>query len=412
MSVVSDLQESQQLTPVAQYDVIVVGAGPYGLTTAAHLLAKGLNVAVFGKPMELWARHMPPGMYLRSHWWATSLSDPQKKYTFARYLKMKNINNPYPVPIQLFLDYALWFQRNAVPNVDETYVTSVKRQNERFIVTLEDGRVVQATSVVMAIGVYYFGRWPQEFRGFSKDLVSHAFDNGDFSGFEGKKIMVVGGGQSAVEYSALLLEEGKAADVHLVVRRAINWLPRDRHNERTLWEKIQAPSAGIAPGWENWVLEYIPYLFYRFAQDRKDRFISSNYQAAASHWLRERVLGEGKVKVHEHTTIKELTERDGKLDVSLSDGQQVQIDHLLLSTGYEVKMKNLSMIDPSLLVQIKEDQQIPVLSHWFESSVPGLFFIGLSSVRAFGPLYRFVVGAKAAGKRAAAGAARYVAQHK
>ncbi|GCE17393.1 NAD(P)-binding domain-containing protein [Dictyobacter kobayashii] len=412
MSVVSDLQESQQSTPVAQYDVIVVGAGPYGLTTAAHLIGKGLNVAVFGKPMELWTKHMPAGMYLRSHWWATNLSDPQKKYSFARYLKMKNIHNPYPVPQKLFLDYAFWFQKNAVPNVDETYVTSVKRQNERFIVTLEDGRVLQATSVVMAIGVYYFCRRPEEFSGFSKELVSHAFDNGDYSNFKDKNILVLGGGQSAVEYSALLLEDGGAADVHLVARRPINWLPRDRHDERSLWEKIQAPSAGIAPGWENWVLEYIPYLFHRFPQERKDRFIKSHYNAAASDWLRERVLGEGKVKVHERTTIKELKEQDGKLDVLLSDGQRLQVDHLLLGTGYEVTVKNLSMIDPGLLSQIQTDQNIPILNNWFESSVPGLYFIGLSSVRTFGPLYRFVVGAKAAGKRVAAGAARYVARQR
>ncbi|GCE25374.1 hypothetical protein KDA_08580 [Dictyobacter alpinus] len=410
MSVVSDQKEAQQSTPVTQYDVIVVGAGPYGLTTAAHLIGKGLNVAIFGKPMELWAKHMPQGMYLRSHWWATSLSDPQKKYSFARYLKMKHIHNPYPVPIKLFLDYAFWFQKNAVPNVDETYVTSVQRENGRFIVTLEDGRVAQAKSVIMAVGVYYFSRRPAEFNGFPQELVSHSFDHGDYSQFKDKKMMIVGCGQCAVEYAALLLEDGQAAEVHLVARRKINWLGRDRHDERSLWEKIQAPSAGIAPGWENWVLEYMPYLFYRFAQPKKDRFINSNYQAAASDWLRDRVLG--KVNIHEHTTIKEMKEQDNKLTVRLSDDQQLQIDHVLLGTGYEVKAQNLTMIDPTLLEQIQTDNNIPVLNHWFESSVPGLYFIGLSSVRAFGPLYRFVVGAKAAGKRVAAGAARYVAHQK
>lgn len=410
MRVVSDLKKSQQAKSGSQYDVIVVGAGPYGLTTAAHLIGKGLNVAVFGKPMELWRNHMPKGMYLRSHWWATNLSDPQQKYTFARYFKMKSLAEPYPVPISVFLDYALWFQKNAVPDVDETYVTSVERQNERFVVTLEDGRVVQATSVVMAVGVYYFCKRPDEYSGFPKELVSHAFDHGDYSQFKGKRVLVIGGGQSAVEYSALLLEDGEATDVHLVCRRSINWLARDRSDERSLWEQLSAPNSGIAPGWKNWVLEYIPYLFYRFPQVRKDRFMRSHFNAAASDWLRDRVLG--KVDVNEKTSIIEMKEQDNGLAVSLSNGKTLQVDHVLLGTGYEVRLPYLSMLAPALASQIRVDQDIPLLNPWFESSVPGLYFTGLSTVRTFGPLYRFVVGTKAAGKRVASAAARHIAHQK
>src|SRR5205823_5417519 len=65
------------------YDVAVVGAGPYGLSTAAHLLGQGLRVAVFGRTLEMWREHMPGGMLLRSHWWATNLSDPRHAYGFA-----------------------------------------------------------------------------------------------------------------------------------------------------------------------------------------------------------------------------------------------------------------------------------------------------------------------------------------
>jgi FAD-dependent urate hydroxylase len=409
MSTVSDLQTSQQSTTVATYDAVVIGAGPYGLTSAAHLIGKGLRVGVFGKPMELWRNHMPSGMYLRSHWWATNLSDPQKKYSFERYFQLNKMARPYPVPMSLFLDYALWFQKNAVPDVDETYVSSVERQNGWFVVTLEDGRVVHTAAVVMAIGVYYYTKRPEEYSGFPKEFVSHAFDHSDYSQFKGKRLLVIGGGQSAVEYAALLLEDGEVTNVHLVARHAINWLGRDRSDERSLLEKIVAPNAGIAPGWRNWALEYLPYLFQRFPQPRKDRYIRSNYQAAAADWLRERVLG--KVHLHESTSIKEMLVHDNCVDVELSDGQKLQVDHVLLGTGYEVHLTNLRMLHPSLAKQIQVDQDIPILNASFESSVPGLYFLGLSAVRSFGPLYRFVVGAKASGIRVASAAARYV-RHK
>jgi cation diffusion facilitator CzcD-associated flavoprotein CzcO len=409
VSVASDIQKSEQENSVAQYDVVVVGAGPYGLTAAAHLKGQGLRVASFGRPLELWLKHMPRGMNLRSHWWATNLSDPGKKYSFDRFFKLKGYKKVHPLPASIFIEYALWFQQQAVPEVDETYVSSIERENGHFTLTLEDGRIVNATAVVMAIGLYYYANRPAEFANFSPDLVSHSFEHGgDFGKFKGQTIVVVGGGQSAVENSALLHEGG--ANVHLVVRRSISWLEPDRSAERSLIEKLRAPEAGIAPGWKNWILEYLPYLFYRFPQVRKDRYLKNNYAAAASDWLLGRVPG--KVHLHEHQKIEKIEEKDGGAEVTLSDGQKIQADHIMLATGYQVNLERLNMLASSLRAQIQADNNIPILNPWFESSVPGLYFIGLSSIRAFGPLYRFVVGTRAASQRVAAGVARYVARRK
>jgi thioredoxin reductase len=408
MSVVSDKEQLHQSTSIATYDVVVVGAGPYGLTVAAQMMGRGLKVAIFGKTLELWREHMPGGMKLRSHWWATNLSDPKKLYSFDRYFKEMGLQKCYPVPAEIFVDYALWFQKHAVPNVDETYVASVERDGKRFLVTLEDGRQIQCSSVVMAIGLYYYANQPAEYAGFPPELVSHSFEHKDFSRFNGKKLLVIGGGQSAVEYTALLLEAG--ASVHLVSRRPIHWLAPDRAHERSLWEKIKAPDSGIAPGWKNWILEYVPYLFYLFPQDKKDRYIRNHYNAAASDWLRNRVIG--KASLHEGQKIQKMTASEGSeggMDVALNNGEQFHVDHVMLATGYEVNLDRLYMIAPSLRSEIQTDGHIPVLSHWFESSVPGLYFIGLTSLRSFGPLFRFVVGAKSAGERVAAAVARRMA---
>jgi FAD-dependent urate hydroxylase len=396
VGLVTSISRSQQFLPPTPYDAVVVGAGPYGLSTAAHLIGRGLRVAVFGKTMELWRNHMPKGMLLRSHWWASNLSDPRRQYGFERFFKESKYHKCFPVPIEAFIDYALWFQQRAVPEVDETYVSSIERANDRFLLTLNDGRKVQSAAVVMATGLYSYANRPREYSHLPPGLVSHSCDHNDVSRFKGQQILVIGGGQSAIEYAALLYEAG--ANVHVVTRRPILWFAPDRTSERSIFEKIAAPNNSIAPGWENWILEHVPYLFYRFPQPSKDSY-NSNYVPGATSWLRKRVIG--KAALHEGCLVLKIEAVDGKVDVTLSDGKKVRADHVLLATGYKVDVNALKMVHPALLAEIKTDMAVPVLSHRFESSVPGLYFVGLTSFRAFGLLYRFVVGCDATARRVA-----------
>ncbi len=389
------------MSPPAAYDAVVVGAGPYGLSTAAHLRGRGLKVAVFGKPLGMWREHMPRRMLLRSHWWATNLSDPDREFGFARFCQESKSKNDYPIPLEVFVEYGLWFQQRAVPEVDETFVSSIARQGNQFHLTLADGREVQSKAVVMAIGPHPYANRLPECNGLRDGLVSHSSDHNDFGRFKGQDVIVIGGGQSAIEYAALLHEAGAA--VQVIARRRILWLPPDRANVRTLRERIVAPNASIAPGWSNWVLDHMPYLFYKFPQEWKDSY-NSNYESGATDWLRTRVIG--KVTLHESRTVTRWNAVDGKLDVTLSDGARVQADHVLLATGYRVDLTKLTMLHPSLRAQVRTDRAIPILSGRFESSVPGLYFVGLTSLRAFGPLYRFVAGCGAAARRVAGAIAR------
>lgn len=383
------------------FDVVVVGAGPYGLSAAAHLLRRGLRVGVFGKTLEMWRHHMPKGMLLRSHWWATNLSDPHQDHGFGRFLGEANHEKHYPLPAQTFIDYGLWFQQRVVPDVDETYVTSIARQDGRFLITLEDGREVECRQVVMAIGVRHYAHRPESFSTLPAGLVSHSSDHKDFDPFNGQDVVVIGGGQSAIEYAALLHEAGAA--VQVVPRRPVVWLAPDRSNTRSTLERILAPDAGIAPGWINWLWDRKPFLFYRFSQRWKDSY-NAMYHSGATDWLRHRVIG--RVTLHEGRTVAKLDVARGKVEATLSDGAKLRADHIMLATGYRVDLSRLTMIHPALRAHIETDQAIPILSHWFESSVPGLYFLGLTSLRAFGPLYRFVAGCGAAARRVADAVAR------
>lgn len=389
-----------------QHDVLVIGAGPYGLSTAAHLAGKGLRVAIFGKPLELWREKMPTGMFLRSHWWATNLSDPQKKYGMKEFLATSEYTGNYPMPIQLFIDYGMWFQKQVVPFVDTTYVTSLERQGTQFVASLEDDRVVTATAVVMAIGPGYYQRIPAEYAHLPRELLSHSYAYHSFQPFAGKKVAIVGGGQSAVEWAALLNEAG--ASVDLIARRPIVWAEHHGEAQRSLIERLRAPDSGIAPGWKYRALEVFPYFFQRFSSEKKARMVKNTHWPAASNWLKDRIIN--KVTLHEGQIATKIEESAAGVKLTLSDQAQVDVDHVILATGYQADVSRLSMLTPALISNISTYQGSPVLNPWFESSVAGLYFVGFSAIQSFGPLYRFVAGVPATAPRVASAVARHVAR--
>ncbi len=406
MSLSLDVQKPHDSIPTAQYDVVVLGAGPYGLSAASHLKGLGLKVAAFGKPLHLWRNHMPEGMLLRSYWWATSLSDPEGKYSFARYFEATGKIPSDPLPMETFIDYGLWFQKNAVPELDETYITHIVRQDNLFVVTLEDGRVVQSKAVVMAPGLQYYAYAPKDYEGLPSSLVSHSADHSNLGKFAGKRVAVVGRGQAALESAAILNESG--ATVTVISRSSLRWVPVGNSKLPAWLRSIRAPQAGMGNGWTNWILEKYPYLLHRAPRERRDYILDTTHGPAGSHWLKPRILGQISVKEQAH--VEKAEEVDGHILLTLSDGEKVEVDHVLLGTGYRPDVKKLTMLDQSLIDAIQTHRGSPVLSTWFETGVPGLYFTGFSAARSFGPYYRFVVGAGAASRRVSAAVARYVAR--
>ena len=374
------------MTATHDYDAIVVGAGPYGLSAAAHLRGHGLRTAVFGKPMGLWQDHMPDGMFLRSPSWAMDLSDPRHRYTFDRFARETNADISYPISRSTFIDYGLWFQSRAVRSVDPTLVSSIGSAPGGFVVKTTDGRQLTAASVVMAIGIVSHAHRPALYDHLPPRLVAHSCDRRDVARFGGKQILIVGGGHSAVEYAALLHDAGAA--VHVVARRPIEWRSADRD-----------VCAGKSRPW----LDRLPYAFHHMPPWAKRRY-NRSYSSGVSDSLRERIIG--KVALHERQTILAI---DAKVDAAIatiSDGSTLRADHVMLATGFRVDLDRLAILEPSLRRAIRTDEGAPLLTPWFESSVRGLFFSGLTTVRTFGPMYRFVAGCGPAARRVAWAIAR------
>jgi thioredoxin reductase len=374
-------------------DVAIVGAGPYGLSVAAHLAAQNVNFRIFGRPMQAWTEQMPRGMHLKSDGFASSLSDPAGAFTLEDYCKEKNI--PYadsglPVPIEVFSSYALEFQKRYVPHVEDERIVSLRQSGEGFEVELENGEVVKARRVVIAVGIRHFRKLPPVVSEFPLDLVTHSSDHSDLSRFKGQEVIVLGAGASALDTAAILNRVG--AKVNLIARsKKIRF--HDPPSKRTLRQRMRAPKTGLGPGWKVWWCVNVPSAFHFLPADIRFKTVLDVLAPAPGWFVKDEVAG--KVPLHTGTIIDRADRGDGKVTLTVSgDGgpRTLRADHIISATGYRVDLTRLAFMDSNLLAGIKTEQQFPVLSNDFQTSVPGLYFVGASAAARFGPLMFFVFG--------------------
>lgn len=372
-------------------EVAVIGAGPYGLSIAAHLLAARIPTTVFGRPMEYW-QAMPRGMYLRSAWSASNLSAPGRRFSLEEYVRTAGVNPQAPIPLDFFVDYALWFQSRAVPEVDPTYVRCVRGVDGEFELELADGRTHRARRIVVAVGIKRFMKLPAFAAGLPPDLATHSQEHRDFGAFAGKTVAVVGGGQSALETAALLHEAG--ASVELIARRELVWL-RFQGYRGPGHQLLHAPS-DVGPPGLNWLIHFSG-TFRRLPTALRFKVATRATRPAGARWLHDRVVG--RIPLTVPAEVWEATPKGGRLRLELSDGSQRTVDHLLLATGFRPHVDRLDFLAPTLTAQVKHRDGFPVLDQNFQSSVPRLHFVGGLADRSYGPICRFVAGAEPTARR-------------
>jgi cation diffusion facilitator CzcD-associated flavoprotein CzcO len=367
------------------------------LATAAHLRARNVETKVFGEPMEFWTRHMPRGMFLRSASKASSLADPAGQLGLDRFRDAHGLPHTKPVPIDDFVRYGHWFQEQAVPDVDRRAVTHISPNDKGFHVRTFDGEEFHARRVVVATGISLFAHRPPQFADLPEALVSHSFDHAELSRFAGRQVAVVGAGQSALEGAALLREAG--AEVEVLARAPATYmLPDVRPGRfsgaaRRLLSPIARPPFDImGPRFISWLVAW-PRM-YRRAPRWIQKFLTSRaVRPAGSSWLVPRLA---RVAVTPGRTITAASTTSGgsRLRLRLSDGTERLVDHLLLATGYRVDVSRYAFLAPALRDVLRTREGYPELAAGFESSVPGLHFLGTASAGTFGPLCRFVAGTK------------------
>ena len=371
-------------------DVAIIGAGPYGLSAAAHLkAADGLDIRVFGEPMSFWERHMPKGMLLRSPLEGSHLSDPSGALSLEAYAAARGNPLTAPLPLPRFTDYGRWFQNQAVPDLDSRRVDHVEKNGSGFHLTLEGGENLKARRVIIAAGIMPFAWHPQEFSSLPRSLASHASEHTDLSRFSGKQVAVIGGGQSALESAALLHEVG--AEVEVLVRTSIvRWLWRRPwvHTCRPIARMLYAPPDVGQAGISHLVAR--PNLFRRLPRLMQNRLAARAIRPAGAAWLKPRCQH---VPISTGRAVISSATFGDRVILKLADGSERRVDHVLLATGYRVDISRYPFLGAQLLSSIRQIDGYPQLEVGFESSVPGLHFLGAPAAWSFGPLLRFVAGA-------------------
>jgi thioredoxin reductase len=378
-------------------DTVIVGAGPYGLSIAAHLRAAGLPFRIFGSSLESWRAFMPEGMVLKSEPFASNLWDPQRKFTLERFSRERTL--PYqasgkPLSLARFLDYADWFVHRAVGEVSPVKANRVRRQAQHFILDLETGASVEARSVVLATGHMAFRYVPPELDHLAEPLCFHSTRLGELRTFAGRDVTIVGAGQSALESAALLREAG--ATVRIIARTdRIIW-NTPPNLPRSFLRALRAPESGLAEGWRSLALAELPRAFrLLFAAEKRHRFVASSWGPSGSWWLRDRV--QGCIDTLLSRRILSASESEGRVHLVI-DGpngvSEIWTDHVIAATGFKVDVDRLDYLEPALRSSITREGQAPLLNARFETSVPGLFIVGLPSAPTFGPVMRFMFGAK------------------
>jgi len=374
-------------------DVAIIGAGPYGLSAAAHLRSvKGLTVRVFGEPMSFWDQNMPLGMLLRSNWTATQIAGLDDSLTLEAFQQATGKSFSMPVPLEYFLQYGLWYQKRSVPQLDRRQVARIDADTSGFRIELASGDALRASRVIIAAGIGSFAWKPAEFKELPPVLASHTSQHRDLKRFSGKKVLIIGGGQSALESAALVHEAEGAAEVFARTRE-IHWLQgfasRTLHHglgpfvRRVLYAPTDVGPAGLSQ------LLARPDLVRRLPRSLQDRLRKRAVRAAGARWLVDRLKA---VPLHLGQSVTSVQVIGEKVKVCFHDGIERLADHVLLGTGYKVDVSKYGFLSPKLVESISRHNGYPRLRGGLETSVSGLHIVGAPAAWSFGPVMQFVSG--------------------
>ena len=382
--------------------VAIIGAGPYGLSAAAHLAAAGVETHVFGQPMQTWSEGMPNGMFLKSEGFASSLSDPGATFTLGHYCREQGL--PYadvgwPVPVDVFAAYGAEFARRFVPKRDGRRVARVTRSGAGFRVELEDGQAVTVGRVILAAGIGAFARVPEELQGLPRTVLSHSSHHADYSVFAGCSVAVIGAGASALDAAAALRRAGASAT--LVSRRSEVRFYEAGPARRPI-DALLSPLTPLGPGWKKWLCCELPQLFHALPERLRLRIVQRYLGPAPARFVRDTIEGHVPYKLNSRVAEAALA-ADGRVTLAIArrdgDAETLTVDHVVAATGYKVDVARLGFLDPGLVSGLVTLDGSPTLSRDFETSVPGLYAVGTASAYSFGPMFRFACGADYAARR-------------
>jgi thioredoxin reductase len=381
--------------------VAIIGAGPYGLSIAAHLRSAGIDHRIFGSPMQGWISGMPQGMHLKSYGFASNLYEPSGSFTLERFCA--ETSTPYsaeeePIALNTFISYGQAFQQRFVPECEDVVVKAVTRSQSGFGLVLETGEVLSAQNVVIAVGMRSFGHVPPVLHPLPAQLMTHSSQHSSLARFDGGSVAVVGAGSSALDLVALL--HARDVEVELFCRSPEIVIHQPTIYPRPIRQRLRHPQSPMGPGWRSRLSADGAPLYRFLPESFRLEFLGKHLGPAGGWFLREQVVG--KLPIHLSSTIEQASAESGRAQLSIGQGGQVHqftFDHVIAATGYKVDLGRLDFIGPEIRNQIACVAGYPVVSSNFESTVRGLYFAGVTTASSFGPLVRFACGAKLTSRR-------------
>jgi thioredoxin reductase len=377
--------------------VAIIGAGPYGLSVAAHLRRSGVPFRIFGRPMDSWLAHMPKGMMLKSDGFASDIYDPESAFTLGQFCAERGIeyaDSGIPVRLETFAAYGLAFRDRMVPELEDKLVARVDRLPHGFELQLEDGETLQARAVVLAVGITHFDYVPENLAHLPAEFLSHSARHHEVEPFRGRNVVVIGGGSSAMDLAGLLHEAG--ASVQLVSRRTeLRFHSQPTGKPRSRWQKIRHPGSGLGPGLRSRFFANAPMAFYYLPERLRVEAVRRSLGPSGGWFSRDKVIGKVPLILGCAPQGAEVQNSKVKLHLRATDGSERDLvtEHVIAATGYRVNLDRLKFLNPDIRSQLKRVEGSPVLSSTFESSLPGLYFVGVAAANSFGPVMRFAFGA-------------------
>ncbi len=365
---------------------LIIGAGPFGLTLSAHLKKQGVSHVVVGKPMEFWEKNMPEGMFLRSSCdWHLDVAG---EHTMEAFIQERGLTvaEVEPIALDFYLTYVRWFMEQTALPIHQAYVTNLQQKGGHFLAKLDDESLLEAQHVVVAVGFYYFSFTPTEVAQLlPQGYFSHTCHAVDLPSFSGKRVLIIGGRQSAFEWTALLREKG-AREVHVSYRHDTPKFAEAHWG----WVMDVVNTIGAHPRW-----------FRELSPEGKEEYryrLWAEGRLKLEPWLNARVHHDN-VTLHPHTQLvsTEVTPQHS-LKIQLSSGEQIEVDHVITATGYKVETSQLPFLHPDLLASLQCNNGFPCLDAHFQSNIPGLYFTSFMAGQDFGPFFGFTIAVRTSAK--------------
>ena len=400
---------------MATSDVLVIGAGPFGLSISAHLRHRGVEHTIVGRAMDTWRTHMPLGLFLKSEPYGSVISSAARGYDIATYSTLHGfddyVDRVGPLPLDRFLGYADWFTDQLVPEVRDLTVTNVTPEDGGFKVEFAEEGPVFARQVIVATGLLPYTYIPDELSGLPSDLMTHSSVHARLDQFSGRRVAVIGAGQSSLQTAALMHEAG--ADVQVIVRRQELIWEEQVPQELRLLDYIMRPPSKLCEGW-GCALADSPDVYRLLPESVRVSKALTSFGPKGAWWLRDRV--EGVLDVLTGHRLKSAEPHGSGVRLNLDGGKEssIEADHVIAGTGFRVDVSQLSYLSEGIQAGLVTRAQCPLVNRAGESTIPGLYFAGALTKVSLGPGVRFISGthqtsaqlAKSVARRARKGKSR------